>query len=454
MKITKFSVYGLFDRFDHDITFNVHEPITIIIGPNGFGKTTILRILDRIFNFPPRLLRRMPFREINLAFDDHSRLQVFRQPADDKPDAQPAEYNIHLRYVNSEGYAEDFIPEQLTPDELPVPISMIEDIVPGIDQIGRSTTWRQSSSGEILGLEDVLNLYAEYLPVSHDIRDDVPTWLASIRKSAPVHFIGTERLTHSTPEEPMRPGPIIHFNRPNSGSVTNRTVRIYSEQLGQMVKGVLSEYGALSQALDRTFPVRLVEETTTPLETIDLKRKLAEVEERRSEIVQAGLLAQGDEGFSPPIIDNVDPSRRGVLDVYAEDAMEKLRVFDDLYTRVNIFKRIANTRLLYKDVSVSESGFKVASSDQTDLDLEMLSSGEQHELVLLFDLLFNTTANSLIMIDEPELSLHVAWQDALLGDLKDMATLSSFHALLATHSPEIIGDRWDLTVGLKGPASA
>ena len=75
----------------------------------------------------------------------------------------------------------------------------------------------------------------------------------------------------------------------------------------------------------------------------------------------------------------------------------------------------------------------------------MLSSGEQHEIVLLFELLFETKPNSLILIDEPELSLHVAWQREMLKDLQEIADLSDFRAILATHSPQIINDRWDLT---------
>ena len=70
---------------------------------------------------------------------------------------------------------------------------------------------------------------------------------------------------------------------------------------------------------------------------------------------------------------------------------------------------------------------------------------------LLFELLFETKPNSLILVDEPELSLHVAWQREMLKDLQDMADLSDFRAILATHSPQIIGERWDLTIELKGP---
>ena len=39
------------------------------------------------------------------------------------------------------------------------------------------------------------------------------------------------------------------------------------------------------------------------------------------------------------------------------------------------------------------------------LHLVRLSSGEQHELVLAYDLLFKVKEKSLVLIDEPELSL-------------------------------------------------
>jgi len=81
-----------------------------------------------------------------------------------------------------------------------------------------------------------------------------------------------------------------------------------------------------------------------------------------------------------------------------------------------------------------------------------LSSGEQHELVLFHELTFGMAANSLLLIDEPEISLHIVWQQNFLPDLRRVVELSTFDAVIATHSPEIIGDNWGLTVELRGPA--
>ena len=182
-----------------------------------------------------------------------------------------------------------------------------------------------------------------------------------------------------------------------------------------------------------------------------LRQELSEIEEKRSKLVEAGILDQEPGGLASAALEGVDESHRGVLAVYAQDAKKKLGVFDDLYQRVDTFRRIANSRFSHKRVMVRTSGLSVVNSDGSQLDLEMLSSGEQHELVILYELLFRIPDNSLILIDEPELSLHVAWQAQFLKDLETMATLSNFHAILATHSPEIIGDRWDLTITLQGP---
>ena len=49
------------------------------------------------------------------------------------------------------------------------------------------------------------------------------------------------------------------------------------------------------------------------------------------------------------------------------------------------------------------------------------------------------------MIDEPELSMNVVWQRNFLKDLQRIIELRKFDVLIATHSPQIIHDKWDWT---------
>ena len=99
-----------------------------------------------------------------------------------------------------------------------------------------------------------------------------------------------------------------------------------------------------------------------------------------------------------------------------------------------------------RELSVQRDGETIA--------LDQLSSGEQHELVLLYDLAFRVRPSTLVLIDEPELSLHPVWQQQFLGDIMKIAKNGAFDVLIATHSPYIIGDRNDLCVELKAEARA
>lgn len=445
MKISKIAVNGLFARFNHDLTFDPSERITIMYGPNGFGKTMILRIIDVLFNSSPRSLGRMPFEELHVDFDNESRLSVIRTPDKSSP---------KLIFGTPKKQMHSYVPGSLSKaQEASFRTSAIADYVPGLVQDGPSE-WRHVITGQVLDLYDVLATYADEIPFEFDLPErKLPQWLEDIRASLPVRFIDTERLIDiERPEDSDSHKRTIRQLSRFSRAIPERTIRRNSEKLAEMIKQALAEYANLSQSLDRSFPARFVAvPESEQLSKEQLARDLEKVETRRSEIVRAGLLPQEHASSIMPDIDSIDESKRSVLAVYAQDATKKLDVFDGLYSKANAFVRIANARLLYKKVSVSQDGLQISNSDGSDLELEMLSSGEQHEIVLLFELLFETEKNSLILVDEPELSLHVAWQRQMLEDLQEMAELSDFRALLATHSPQIIGNRWDLTIELQGP---
>jgi predicted ATPase len=66
---------------------------------------------------------------------------------------------------------------------------------------------------------------------------------------------------------------------------------------------------------------------------------------------------------------------------------------------------------------------------------ETLSAGEKQMLSFICYNAFNR--NSVVFIDEPELSLHVDWQRQLFSIMQDQGTSNQF--IIATHSPFIYG---------------
>ena len=452
MNIDRLRIKGLFGLFDHHIKFHPEERIIIMIGPNGTGKTTTLRLIDVLFNRSLSRLSNIPFKNIEVLFDDDSRLSVEREFDSEQSDVKHLPLTTTYTSSDKESSEPWQINVSVDHDRLDYLISNIDDIIPILRRIG-PREWLDRRTQRILDLEDVLVDFRDDLPESlHRIYPDNPEWIQNIRDSIAVRFIDTERLTGgSARHSKLRQVHLRRVRRNSPDDNSRRTVHIYSEELAGLVSAANERYGALAQSLDRSFPHRLVaEERATASSKEALRRDLSEIGKRSSQLEEAGLIVQEQAAIDIPDLDRAGESRLGVLAVYADDTKQKLRVFDDLYERVHALKKIANSRFRNKHIEVSKQGLSIHTFRDERLDLGMLSSGEQHELVILYDLLFRTPDNSIILIDEPELSLHVAWQAQFLNDLEEMAKLSNFRAILATHSPEIIGDRWNLAVELHG----
>lgn len=155
---------------------------------------------------------------------------------------------------------------------------------------------------------------------------------------------------------------------------------------------------------------------------------------------------------------NDNETLKYVLKLYVEDSFEKLKIFDGLSRKIEILLDVINKRFKHKKLFIDKKkGFLLKSTILLDdngkpneIPLDKLSSGEQNELVLFYELLFKSKNDSLILIDEPEISLHISWQNSFIEDLKEISSLNNLEILIATHSPGIISNNWDLRVELKG----
>jgi len=88
------------------------------------------------------------------------------------------------------------------------------------------------------------------------------------------------------------------------------------------------------------------------------------------------------------------------------------------------------------------------TSNGKELSLDQLSSGEKQEIVLLFELIFKSKQNMLLLIDEPEISLHISWQKKFIDDLQKIVEYNKMNVIVATHSPQIINNHWDWQIDL------
>lgn len=246
MRIKQISVNGLFGIFDHVIPLKHDERITIIHGPNGFGKTAILRILNGFFNSQYSELRKIPFKNFKVELDDDGIVEITRDSSNTEEKGE-IDINFYLHKPESTKLSFSLGRMKVSPD-IGLPLNMLDDLIPGLERIG-SRRWEYLPTDEILSLEEVTERFGDALPAKFQLpysTEKEPEWLKELKDSIHIRLIESQRLLNFVPNYSSRK----YRGTPSMLS----TVSAYSDELAKLMQDKFKEYGATSQSLDRTFP--------------------------------------------------------------------------------------------------------------------------------------------------------------------------------------------------------
>lgn len=158
--------------------------------------------------------------------------------------------------------------------------------------------------------------------------------------------------------------------------------------------------------------------------------------EKAYERVSAFLARQGSKGALGP--------KEKFQDAYSKDARLKRTIsyINDVEERIEEAKASRDKlesliRKMFsgnKEMVFSDTGIGIKTTEGDEIGLATLSSGEKHALWIFVETLL--AAESSLMIDEPEISLHVDWQNGLIEAMHELNPEAQL--ILATHSPEIM----------------
>ncbi|AEV31885.1 hypothetical protein Oweho_0874 [Owenweeksia hongkongensis DSM 17368] len=129
-----------------------------------------------------------------------------------------------------------------------------------------------------------------------------------------------------------------------------------------------------------------------------------------------------------------------ILDIIDESNSNISRAFKP----INEFISIVNSFLgdSKKRISIDKVGrLNIIRPDGKTTMIDALSSGERQLVVLFANVIFNGEnkfPENVFIIDEPELSLHIRWQERFIEKMLSAGKATQF--ILATHSPDIIGE--------------
>ena len=117
-----------------------------------------------------------------------------------------------------------------------------------------------------------------------------------------------------------------------------------------------------------------------------------------------------------------------------------------IYAQNNLFIEIVNHAFAntQKVVDTEQSKLQFKLEGEIFDNNKKLSSGEKQFLIVMLTVLLQRKEESILIMDEPEISMHIDWQRELLNNLKKLNP--NCQIILATHSPGVIIDGWEQLV--------
>ena len=448
--IKRLNVVGLYGRFDIDISFT--KDVNIVYGVNGAGKTTMLHILANAANLDLERFIQVPFKSIQLEIADGPVIEITLR-AESIHEGFP---QITLGVDGECKCTWPPAPEHLRHDIEPwfVPYESLQHFKESHHINIEATyfpafrTMREAWSS--LDLHDLLRsgAYRHQPPISRAIRQgrvirqrDQRLWM---EETDPQMALTREIFGEFVP----------YVNYPSPRDIQrnlDEAVQVAVNRLAIGDRYLLSEafnrvFEAISQRPEESFnDSRTPEDIRTAigklLEHLQLTQSEYGVPEGNSAFDALGSQLASSER---PGQDQDDTTTR-VLLVYEDALKRRDENLEDAFATVRAYIDAVNDFLEGKQLaatstteSASTPRLRIRHSDGTLSQLDTLSSGERQVAGLIYSASHLAEGN-VILVDEPELSLHIDWQQTIIDAM--VRQLPSKQLIVCTHSP-VIGSEY------------
>lgn len=402
-KIVKVKVDSLFGYLNYEI--DLMNDLSIVIAPNGFGKTTIFKLIS--FILKPTIekyqndVKSLPFQSVSLTTNDEILITFARKNNSD---------SSYCFTIGNE--TKELVFSNDSNDD---------------DYYGPSIRSRKSETNPIGDMKEMLekaNVHCDLLFIKTD------------RAFSPISFVSQAnrfRRDSENDEDLLKYDPLFSC----------------STDLKQIIVKTKENYQELIEKTKNNFPqefLKLKEPTMNYQDFVDAYQKYMG---KTKALTEYGLLEKDDSVLLDDILSEKEylenkQGKSNFLSLYVERYSAALDVFRNLYRNMKLFRSIINSRNegTKKHLEYSRLGFEYYNNEQK-IELQCLSSGEKNDFIMFFDLIFRTNSGTIILIDEPEISLHINWQEKYIHNIVAALDGRNCQVIISTHSPDIISTHDD-----------
>lgn len=437
--IKKFKIIGLFGFRNVDIDFQ--ENIKILIGENGFGKTTVLNSLYYLLNNKYEKLSKIEFEEITISFT--SGKQFIFSKFDLEKYLKELESNnrkkLPLSFIgilqqydlsflekydefNDEAYTQihHFIRKnRIRRSDLSIRI-MSQYI---FKYAKNRITFNIFEEFEIF--KSKLDFKLIYLPTYRRVEEDLNN-LGNFKEKFTDYRNDIRYIREIEEEKEITDDTLIHFGMED---VREKVIEIEREIEKSTISGFSKLTGEMLSQFLRGFPTianQLIDDLDVQAGKIILDRV-------------GNSLSKSDKENINRLLESKESLKEKTELVYFINKL--IGIYNEhkhLDDKLKIFKDICNKYLVDKEFRYDESSIDLdiyRMNTNERVELNKLSSGEKQIISILTKIYLEKSDNLMILFDEPELSLSLPWQKLLLPDIVNSKKCTFL--LAVTHSPFI-----------------
>jgi predicted ATPase len=441
-KVESVQLNGLFGDRSIRIHFDTSAPVSVVAGENGIGKSSTLELLDAVLNFRINAIAHpaFPVDEMTIRFEDSSQfdiqwlLKVGLQIAiDGSGKSRPlVDRLVKMTSTASTG--------QVTTSTL-----VVQGLSNFVATSSRPRAGLPYQNGvdvhgrQIFLVEDETRVQSEQKVVVDESFDAISKPFNAVRS----RYLSADRMS------------ILQTSRDHSAEKSlNSVVEAIASEMAEYVRGIEEEY--LKFPISTKLYSRILQdEVWSPggdrmdtAEGENLDASLSRLQSLELRIAQLGFLRDSDilqgSGTIQDFLNQgrqLEPSRSkvtmeviGLLLERHNSIAPRRNMIESLLT--NIRNQFEGEKHIVVDPL---RGYRVWSVRSKDfVPIASLSSGEKHLLILNHFLMMKEYAiahsSQILIVDEPELSLHVNWLRSL-SKILNSASSEETQIIVATHSP-------------------
>lgn len=429
------SAKEVYSRIDIEASFN--QELTVVFGDNGIGKTTMLHIIANALEGSIESFVFLPFKRIVLSFANRSgkeKEMIIERRLKEQPltfrigDSEPIDFNIE----ESRNLISHAKRSSVSRRYIRLERESVESVTKKQERI------RLILSGE-LGIEHLI-----YFPA---FRSMIDAWSASSAQDVPEEYLFQYRKELG----------ITDFARELFGDfvpiISYPSVLIMEKQLEQKISDAVTQIArhnqdllsiAFSEVFEALSAVKSAESRNSEQLLEEIEKLVTKIDTFL--IPEKGKkktdLAFSDIRQSIPKIRNHEwtESIGPILEVYHNSLTKLIDFQEKMFNPINQFISSVNRFFVDKKLELSldsESRHSIGVRyEQGDNErIGTLSSGERQILTMLYAACFMSQQKSIVLIDEPEISLHIDWQRRLIPEMENL--LKQNQLIVCTHSPVI-----------------